>query len=206
MVLRGMTLLQAVAERIVRGYLAKLPGVEVVQASGANSHGERDVDVTYVSSGERRNAKIKPDVYFGSDSAKVADRNLSLYREDAGRCAIQAVANSATRAPGWIYTSEADEIFYYYLAISQPEDQVRELLSEPDDVFFSRLQVDRDDLLVLPMAETRAWFAEQADGCPSRPVAHGDFSAWYRLVPRAEIESGVRGVSDRGAIFGGLAG
>jgi len=205
MLMRGMSLLQAVAERIVRGYLASLPGVEVLPASDEGSQGKSGVDVTYISIGERRNVKIKPDVYFGSDLAKVKDRTLSLYREDVGRCAIQAVANSSTRAPGWIYTSEADEIFYYYLAISQPEDRVRELLSEPDDGFFSRLQVDRDDLLVLPMAEMRAWFAEQSERCPSRPVAHGDFSAWYRLVPRAEIESSIRGAADRGSIFGGLA-
>jgi hypothetical protein len=200
-----MTLLHTVSERIIRAYLASLPGVEVAPSSAGRSAGELGVDITYVLQGERRKVKVKPDVYFGSDPAKIADRSLSFYREDAGRCALQAVADSSTRAPGWIFTSDADEIFYYYLAITQPEEQVSELLSAPDEVFFSRLRVERDDLLVLPMVATRAWFAEQAERCPSRPVAHGDFSAWYRLIPRAEIEAGVGGTVDRGAIFGNLA-
>ena len=201
-----MVLLQAVAERIVGRYLASLPDTEVVPASENHSVGDRGVDLRYVSQGERRSVKVKPDVYFGTDPLKVADRSLSLYREDVGRCALQAVADSSTRDRGWIFTSEADEIFYYYLAISQPEDQVRALFAEPDEAFFSRLEVERDDLLVLPMAATRAWFAEQAERSPSRPVAHGDSSAWYRLVPRVEIEREVRGAADRGPIFGSLAG
>jgi hypothetical protein len=203
--LKGMPLLHAVSERIIRAYLASLPGVEVAPSSAGHSAGELGVDVTYVLQGERRKVKVKPDVYFGSDPAKIADRSLSFYREDAGRCAIQAVADSSTRAPGWIFTSDADEIFYHYLAITQPEEQVSELLSATDEVFFPSLKVERDDLLVLPMVATRVWFAEQAERCPSRPVAHGDFSAWYRLIPRAEIEAGVGGATDRGAIFSSLA-
>jgi hypothetical protein len=202
--LKGMTLLQAVSERIIRAYLASLPGVEVASSPNGHSAGEHGVDVTYIAQGDRRKVKVKPDVYFGSDHAKIADRSLSFYREDAGRCALQAVADSSTRAPGWIFASDADEIFYHYLAITQPEEQVSELMSASDEVFFSRLDVERDDLLVLPMAATRAWFAEQAERSPSRPVAHGDFSAWYRLIPRAEIEAGVGGAMDRGAIFGSL--
>ena len=204
MLLSGMVLLQAVAERIVGRYLASLPGTEVIPLAARHSLAGRGVDLVYVVQGEQRGVKVKPDVYFGSDPAKVADRNLSFYREDAGGCALQAVADSPNRDPGWILTSDADEIFYYYLGIAQPEDQVRALLAEPDEVFFSRLKVERDDLLVLPMATTRAWFAQNAERCPSRPVALGEHSAWYRLARRAEVESAVRGASDRGPIFGGL--
>ena len=121
-----------------------------------------------------------------------------------GLIALQAVADSSTRDPGWIYTSEADEVFYYYLAISQSEDEVRALFAEPDESFFAGLKVDRDDLLVLPLAPARAWFAERAERYPSRPVAFEGYSAWYRLVPRAEIQNALSGVTDRGPIFGGL--
>jgi hypothetical protein len=201
--MRGMALVQAVAERIIGSYLATLPDTEVVAVS---DHGETGVDLAFVSRGVRTRVKVKPDVYFGSDPVKIADRSLTFYREDAGRCALQAVADSTTRDPGWIITSDADAIYYYYLVISQPEDDVRVLLGESDEAFFAGLKVDRDDLLVLPMVATRAYFAEQAERSPSRPVAHGERSAWYRLVPRAEIESAVRGATDRGPIFGGLAG
>jgi hypothetical protein len=201
-----MVLVQAVAERIIGRYLASLPDTEVVAVSTDGSSGSRGVDLAFVSRGVRTNVKVKPDVYFGSDPAKISDRSLSFYRQDAGSCALQAVADSSTREPGWIMTSQADEIFYYYLAIAQPEDEVRTLFGTSDEAFFSRLKVDRDDLLVLPMAATKACFAEQAERYPSRPVSHGERSAWYRLVPRAEIESSVTGVVDRGSIFGGLAG
>jgi hypothetical protein len=204
MVLRGMVLLQAVAERILGVYLDSLPGTELVAAPEGGLESAKGVDLAYRSQGELRGVKVKPDVYFGTDPDKIADRRLSLYRQDAGRCALQAVADSSTRAPGWMLTSQADEIFYYYLAIAQPEDQVSALLGEPDDVFFSQLKVERDDLLVLPMAATRAWFAEQADRCRSRPVSHGERSAWYRLVPRAELENAIAGTIDRGAVFGAL--
>ena len=160
----------------------------------------------YVSNGVRRVVKVKPDAYFGTDPAKIADRSLSFYRQDAGLIALQAVADSSTRDPGWIYTSEADEVFYYYLAISQSEDEVRALFAEPDESFFAGLKVDRDDLLVLPLAPARAWFAERAERYPSRPVAFEGYSAWYRLVPRAEIQNALSGVTDRGPIFGGLGG
>jgi hypothetical protein len=203
--LRGTALLQTVAERIVRAHLASSQRGQVLSASESGSPGGRGVDVVYVSEGRRTSIKIKPDVYYGSDPAKVEDRNLSLYREDAGRCALQVVADSSTREPGWILTSDADEIYYYYLAIAQPEDQVRALCDEPDETFFSGLQVERDDLLVLPMAAMRAWFVQQAERSPSRPVAHGDHSAWYRLVPRAEVERSVPGVSDRGPIYAALS-
>jgi hypothetical protein len=201
--MKGMALVQAVAERIIGRYLATLPDIEVVAVT---QHGGRGVDLAFVSKGVRTRVKVKPDVYFGSDPVKIADRSLTFYREDAGRCALQAVADSTTRDPGWIMTSEADEIYYYYLVISQPEDEIRALLGESDKEFFTGLKVDRDDLLVLPMAATRTCFAEQAERYPSRPVAHGERSAWYRLVPRSEIESAVRGATDRGPIFGGLAG
>ena len=200
-----MVLVQAVAERIVGRYLALQPDTEVLESSGDGAPSGNGVDLAFVTKGVRTSVKVKPDVYFGTDPAKIADRGLSFYRQDAERVALQAVADSTTRGPGWILTSDADALYYYYLAISQPEDEVRALLAEPDDVFFSRLAVDRDDLLVLPMAATRSWFAEQAERCPSRPVAHGDRSAWYRLVPRAEIQGSVRGAVDRGRIFSGLA-
>ncbi len=203
MVLKGTPLLHAVADRIVGRYLSALPDTQVVPSPEGSAAG-RGADLVYVSNGVRRVVKVKPDAYFGTDPAKIADRSLSFYRQDAGLIALQAVADSSTRDPGWIYTSEADEVFYYYLAISQSEDEVRALFAEPDESFFAGLKVDRDDLLVLPLAPARAWFAERAERYPSRPVAFEGYSAWYRLVPRAEIQNALRGVTDRGPIFGGL--
>ena len=206
MLLSGVVLLQAVAERVLARYLALSPGTEVAPVAEPDSLRRRGIDLAYVAQGERRTAKVKPDVYFGTDLSKIDDRSLTFYRQNAGRCALQVIADSVTHDSGWVFTSEADELFYYYVAILQDEAEVRELLSEDDEHFFSHLQVERDDLLVLPMGRVRAWFAEHAIRYPSRPVSLGESSAWYRLVPRAEIESAVPGIEDRGPIFANLSG
>lgn len=202
----GLPLLQSVAERIIARHLEATGKVDVAVVSAYQSLGGRGIDLTYAWQGGQRGIKVKPDAYFGVDPEKVRDRSLLFYREDAGSFAFEAVANSATRAPGWIFESGADDLYYYYLALSQDEDEVSALLTEPDAVFFSELRVDRDDLLVLPMKETREWFGRTFESYVPRPVMLGGVSAWYRLVPRDELEREVRGVKDIGAVFAGLAG
>jgi len=200
----GKALLQAVAERIVVRYLGSLPETETVPMEEVRALGQ-GVDLAYVSRGLRKTVMVKPDVYFGADPAKAADRMLPLYRGDLAICALQSVADSTTHDPGWMLTSDADELFYYFLAIPQREAEIRDILAAPDDSFFARLKVERDDLLVFPMEATRAWFVAQAERLQSRPIALGGSSAWYRLAPRVEIENAVRGASDHGPIFMTLA-
>lgn len=202
----GLLLLQSVAQRIVARYLEVTGRADVGVVSTYESFAGRGIDLTYAWQGSLRGIKVKPDAYFGIDSAKVRDRSLLFYREDAGSFAFEAVANSATREPGWIFESEADDLYYYYIALSQDEDEVRALLNEPGEVFFSELRVDRDDLLVLPMKETREWFGRSFESYVPRPVMLGGISAWYRLVPRQELERQVDGIRNVGPVFAGLAG
>lgn len=201
----GMSLLQQVSERIVARQLARAGRADVQIVSSFQSFGGRGVDIAYPWQGGRREIKVKADPYFGVDASKVGDRSLYFYRPDMGAYAFEFVANSATREPGWIFGSEADEIYYYFLALSQAEDEVRALLAEPDEVLFSELKVERDDLRVLPMAETRRWFERHADAYTPRPVAADGAAAWYRLVPRQDLERDVR-VTDLGPVFRSLAG
>lgn len=200
----GMSLLQQVAERIVARQLVRMGRVDVQVVSAFSSFGGRGVDITYPWQNGRRQIKVKADPYFGLDRAKEADRSLFFYRPDMNSYAFEFVANSATREPGWIFGSDADEIYYYFLALGQAEDEVRALLAEPDEVLFSELKVERDDLRVLPMADTRRWFEAHADAYTPRPVVTGGAAAWYRLVPREDLEREVQ-VVDLGAVFGTLA-
>lgn len=200
----GMMLLQRVAERILARYLESngRQGVEVV--SNFSSLGGRGIDLTYAWQGSRMRIKVKPDPYFGIDAAKVGARAFSFYRAETGSYAFEAVANAATREPGWMFESDADEIYYYFVAIAQEEDEVRALVSEPDEVFFSELKVERDDLRILSMDPTRAWFEANYERYTPRPVMVGGASAWYRLVPRADIERSVA-VKAVGPVFAQLA-
>lgn len=201
----GAQLLGSVAERILARYLGRGSAQGAEGVSGSLTFASRGIDITYSAGSERRNVKVKADPYFGTDSAKIGDRSLAFYREDTGMAALEAVANSTTRQPGWMLESDADELCYYYLALAQPEDQVRALLGEPDEVFFSELEVERDDLIVIPMAEARVWFEANADSYPPRPVFLGSTSAWYRLVPRAVLQSQLPGVRIVGPVFASLA-
>lgn len=197
-------LLQQVAERIVAAYLTSTGMADVAVVSHFDAFRKRSVDVTHAWQGGVRQIKIKPDPYFGNDSAKIKNRALTFYRAEAGNYAFEAVANSATRAPGWMFESAADDLYYYYLVLSQQEDEVRALLRESDDVFISELQVDRDELRILPMAETRIWFEQHFEEYPPRPVVLGSAAAWYRLVPKSDIERAIPRIRTVGSLSASL--
>lgn len=198
----GVSLLQAVAQRIVARYLVDAGYAEVhVLNNEFSSNAAASVDLSYRYQGRTVRAKVKPDVYFGTDPAKVRNRDFAFYRSDAGHYAFESIANHMTREAGWMFSSEADELFYYYLVIAQPEEEIRALLGEPDDVFFGELKVERDELRILPMAATRTWFEEHYEEYTPRPVMVGDVSAWYRLIPRSDIDTQVPGIRNAGAIF-----
>jgi len=200
----GMLLLQSVAERIVVAHLRAAANDDVSIVSGFETFRSRSVDVTFSLHGGVHQVKVKPDPYFGTDPAKIRNRALTFYRADAGSYAFEAVANSATRAPGWMFDSEADDLYYYYLALSQEEDEVRALLGERDEVLFSELKVDRDELRILPMAETRIWFERHFEEYPPRPVMLGNAAAWYRLVPKPDIECAVTRIRNVGSLAASL--
>jgi len=202
----GISLLQKVAERIIIHYLRDSGHAEVTALNvGSAPAGASPVDITYRYEGRRVGVKVKPDVYFGSDPVKVRDRDLVFYRSDAGHYAFESISNHMTREAGWMFSSEADELFYYYLVIAQSEDEVRALLAEPDDVFFSELKVERDELRVLPMKGTREWFKAHYEEYAPRPVTVGEISAWYRLIPRSDIDTQVAGIRNIGSVFSALS-
>lgn len=200
----SVPLLQRVGERVVARWLTEQGKVDVVRTQGRVGLGGRGVDITYAWQGSRMRVKVKTDPYFGIDPAKIGDRALIYYREDASSFAFEAVSNAATREPGWVFDSEASEVYYYFVAISQSEDEIRALAEEPDEVFFSELMVDRDELVVIPMSALRIWFEENFERYTPRPVLVGGASAWYRLVPRGDIEGTIAGVRSIGPIFRSL--
>lgn len=204
MLLSGPRLLDKVAERVIGRWLVKQGHADARPTGGLQSFGGPSVDMTYTAQGVQRKVKIKADPYFGLDARRVSDRSLTYYRGDASAFAFEAVANASTREPGWMFATAADEIFYYYLAITQTEDEVAALVSESDDVLFTELAVERDELVTLPVSETRAWFEAHYEQYTPRPVMSGGASAWYRLVPRADIEYVVPGIRSVGSIFKSL--
>jgi hypothetical protein len=163
-------------------------GVLLPDSSAGETSG---IDITCSRDGRGWAFKVKGDPYFGVEPAKIADRQLAFYRREGADYAFEAIANNVTRHPGWIFQSHADQLYYYFLALGQPESEIGALLEEPDDVFFPEIKVERDELHVIPMERLRAWFEANYEHYTPRPVLMGDHSAWYRLVPREVLRAAV---------------
>lgn len=200
----GMGLLQIVAERVLSAHLISTGAQNVRIVSGFESFGGHGVDVVFTRDGAQRQIKVKPDPYFGTDSSKINDRTRVFYRANADSYAFEAVANAATRTPGWIFSSPADEIYYYRLALTQEEDEILALSNEPDEVLFSELAIERDELQIIPLKAARSWFEAHFEEYTPRPVMLGGAAAWYRLVPRKVIEQSVDGIVTVGSVFGAM--
>lgn len=200
MALAGSTLLHEVAKRILGRYLSTTGATDVIVAKALRDEA-LGVDLQYTNGAARRSAKVKADSYFGIDPIKVADRSLGFYRAETHSYGLESVADTATREPGWLQRSQADDLFYYRLVIAQPEGTVAELFEAPDARFFSELAVERDDLHIIPMQQLRAWFERAQDRYAPRPVMTDGRSAWYRIVTAKDLDSEVPGVKDVGSVY-----
>ena len=124
---------------------------------------------------------------------KTADSALTFYRPPTDLLALEAVADSVSRAPGWALGSEADALYYFRLAIPMNEHELAELVRCDDDALVDGVVADNDDLLIVPMRPLAAWFSANLDRYPSRPVATSEGSGWYRLVPRGDVVGAIQG-------------
>jgi len=204
MLLTGSPLIHEVGKRILGRYLESV-GARDVELSPVMRADGTGIDIRRLEGPTKVTAKVKVDYYFGSDQAKIANRDFTFYRTDTSSYALESMADTATRAPGWVLTSLADQLLYYRLAIARPEAEIAALLGSPDGVFFSELGVDRDELRIVPMHALREWFERSNERYTPRPVITGGRSAWYRIVPMAELEAAVRGVSVVTPVYSRLA-
>jgi len=202
--LTGSALIHEVGKRILRRHFenAGCRDVELTSASRTDAAG---IDMRRTEGVARVTAKIKIDYYCGVDPAKIANRDFVFYRSDTASYALESIADTATRAPGWVLSSMADQLLYYRIAIARPEAEISALLESPDGVFFSELGVERDDLRIVPMRELRTWFEQSMDRYTPRPVITAGRSSWHRIVPMAELEAAIRGVLAVGPVYSRLS-
>ena len=206
MVRTSASLLQAAAERILTRYLRE-DGATGIMAIDHGADPERLSGVDIVCRRVNRSVriKVKPDTYFGQDPRKIADQELVFYRGPSNSYAFETISHHLTREPGWIFSSKADLLYYYFLTLGQTEQEVAALMDEPDEVFFEELAAERDDLRILPMPEIREWFGANYERYTPRPVTLGDHSVWYRIIPESDIHDAVDGVIVKGAVLAKLA-
>lgn len=200
---QGLALLQRVAVRIVARWADRSGCARPVTASHPGALG-RHVDLSCGQPVLR--VKVKADPYAGTDPLLVADRTRPFYRERTDDLALESVADAEHRTPGWALESDADELWYYRLAIDADEAEVRALMREPDVVFFDELAVRDDDLTVIPMSALNVWFAANHESYTPRPVMVGGTATWHRLVPMSDVMRAVPGVRVVGPVFAALRG
>ena len=200
MTITGSALLHEVAKRILGRYLERTGATDVL-ISRALRDEALGVDLQYRRGASILSAKVKADSYFGVDPLKIADRDLPFYRPVTNSYGLEALADAATREPGWLVRSQADDLFYYRLVIAQPESEIQRLLDAPDAAFFAELAVERDELRIIPMRELREWFEKSQDRYAPRPVMTDGRAAWYRIVAEKDLDEEVKGVRNAGAVF-----
>ena len=134
---------------------------------------------------QKRTIDLKVDSYIGSDPSR---KIRGLCNPDSGFILLETISqlqydrsrNSTNGTlpvrqkldvPGWFFTSSADEVYYYFLALLNTESQLNPLYAEyvelvkgnqPTDEVENRLlrelRVDRDLLVSFSLSEARAWY------------------------------------------------
>src|SRR5712692_7485738 len=135
---------------------------------------------------QKRTIDLKVDSYIGSDPSR---KIRGLCNPDSGFILLETISQlqydrsrkastngtlpvrQKADVPGWFFTSSADEVYYYFLALLNTEDQLNPLYSEyvelvkgnqsTDEVenrLLRELHVDRDLLVSFSLSEARAWY------------------------------------------------
>ena len=141
-------------------------------------------DHDLVVAGRTVDAKI--DFYFGSEDVH------DYHRRRTGMAALETVSNDVLGTMGWMVTSEADSIFYYFLDMDHPADEVRGMIERQSEK--TVLKAWDDCLIVFPTPALRQWFWAGKRYLNYRhcriPNVDGDgrvYHTWVRLVPVEEL-------------------
>ena len=145
---------------------------------------------------QKKTTDLKVDSYIGSDPSR---KIRGLCNPDSGFILLETISQlqydrsrsvstngtlpvrQKTDVPGWFFTSSADEVYYYFLALLNSETQLNPLYEEyvklvksnqtTDEVenrLLRELRIDRDLLVSFSLPEARAWY----DAAPET-VFHG---------------------------------
>lgn len=124
---------------------------------------------------------LKTDSYIGSDPERKIKGQCN---PDSGVTLFETISQlqynrSKADVPGWFFTSEADEIYYYYLAVLNDPRELNDIYSEykvkvkakeglgsVEDKLIRMLRVDNDLLLIYNLKEARRWLSENESTLP----------------------------------------
>jgi hypothetical protein len=153
---------------------------------------DKDIDlVLNLPNAKKRTIDLKVDSYYGSDPSR---KIRGLCNPDSGFILLETISQlqydrsrkvstngtlpvrQRADVPGWFFTSSADEVYYYFLALLNTETQLNPLYAEyvelvegnqPTEEVENRLlrelRVDRDLLVSFSLSEARAWYDAAAE-------------------------------------------
>ena len=138
---------------------------------------DKGIDLILAEGGSRVTVDLKVDSYFGKDPNKKA---RGLYNLDSDALLFETISQlrfdrdslvQAPDVPGWFWTSEADEVYHYFIAVLGPVERLKELHREAqsaaklgggvtsfDTALLADLEVERDLLVTYPLKEAREWY------------------------------------------------
>ncbi len=153
------------------------PGLEIEDVHANRMWFDRGIDLVLSEGGVRTSVDVKVDSYYG----QVESRKLKgVYNMDSGAILLETISQlqydrdrlaSSPDVPGWFWTSEADEVYHYYLALIGPRDRLKQLYQEwqadarvgrpgtsRERALVDEIQVERDLLVKYSLPEARQWY------------------------------------------------
>jgi hypothetical protein len=155
---------------IIKRYLQKTAPVKDVHYQA--DYFSKGIDLI-VEGAPSYSIDLKVDSYIGSDPSR---KIRGLCNPDSRMILIETLSQlqydrTKSDVKGWFFTSEADEIFYYYLALLNDEAELTRVYSEYREAakqgaktatienrLISSLKVDNDLLVSYSLSEARKWY------------------------------------------------
>lgn len=181
---------------------ARRNGSSVQRVDDVSEYSKQGTDLIVERSGRMIKVKVKADSYFGTGSGAIDDHDLPYYRRRSDDVALETVSHHLTREPGWMFSSEADELWYYQAALLNTRGELERALTLDDEGMVAAVDVEVDRLRVMDMQRLRQWFDGAHVNYPPRPVQTGDHLAWFRIIPPSDIVRAIGTIETHSRVVG----
>lgn len=172
--------LELVGLAIVKRFLMlKEPQSTVQDVHSVREYFPSGIDLIWNRPHERITIDLKTDSYIGS----TAQKTRGLCNPDSGAILIEVTSQlhydrrlADKDEPGWFFTSQADYIYYYFIALlNRPKEltpffkEYRQLEKSGEDTqileerLIRTLDVDKDLLITYSLNEARQWYEREPE-------------------------------------------
>lgn len=181
---------------------AQRGGATVRRVDSLQEYSRQGIDLLVERGGSGQKIKVRTDSYYGTNESAIDDHDLPFYRRRADDLALETISHHITREPGWMFNSEADQLWYYQAVLMNTREELERALSLEDGAMIAEVDIEADRLRTIPMPPLRAWFDGAHVNYPPRPVQTGDHLAWFRIIPEADAKKAVGTVETQSKLFG----